>query len=195
MTVTYTNRKGVTYFLNKGVTKTGKPRYTFAREQKSEPVDVLPEGYEIEESINGIVSLVKSRPRLISSEEVAAVQSALDKHPNPQNYRLTLKNEHILIYERSTEDLDSIASIFGRLGFSKNYVREQLQSTLERHARFTPVMRFVLDNHETRDFHAERWRYSGAYEGWIFAGHSGKIDHLAEKLIPYLGTDDFFTLY
>jgi hypothetical protein len=195
MAVTYTNRKGATYFLNKGVTKTGKPRYNFAREQKSEPVDVLPEGYEIEESINGVVSLVKSRPRLISPEEVAAVQSALDKHPNPQNYRLTLKHEHILIYERSTEDLDSIASIFGRLGFSKNYVREELKSTLERHARFTPAMRFVLDNHETRDFHAERWRHSGANEGWIFAGHSGKIDHLAEKLIPYLGTDDFYALY
>jgi hypothetical protein len=47
MTVTYTNRKGTTYFLNKGVTKTGKPRYTFAREQKNEPVAVLPDGYEI----------------------------------------------------------------------------------------------------------------------------------------------------
>jgi hypothetical protein len=106
MTVTYTNRKGTTYFLNKGVTKTGKPRYTFAREQKNEPVDVLPDGYEIEESINGVVSLLKSRPRLISMEEVAAVQAALDEHPNARNYRLTLKHEHILIYERSTEHLD-----------------------------------------------------------------------------------------
>ena len=195
MTVTYTNRKGVTYFLNKGVTKTGKPRYTFAREEKNEPVDVLPEGYEIEESINGVVSLVKSRPRLISLEEVAVAQSALDEHPKSRNYRLAIKREHILIYEGISGNLDALESIFGNLGLSKKQVREQLQAELERYTQFTPVMRFVLDDHETRDFHAERWRYGGANEGWIFAGHSGKIDHLAKRLIPYLGTDDFYALY
>jgi hypothetical protein len=195
MAVTYTNRKGFTYILNKGVTKTGKPRYYFAREQKDEPVDVLPAGYEIEESVNAIVSLVKSRPRLISLEEVATVQSALDEHPNARNYRLAAKHEHILIYEGISGNLDALESIFGEMGLSKNQVREQLQSELERYTQFTLVMRFVLDNHETRDFHAERWHYGGADEGWIFAGQSGKIDHLAEKLIPSLGTDDFFKLY
>jgi hypothetical protein len=95
MTITYTNRKGFTYLLNKGVTKTGKPRYYFAREQKDEPVDALPAGYEIEESVNGVVSLVKSRPRIISLEEVAAVQAALDEHLNAQNYRLAVKRDHI----------------------------------------------------------------------------------------------------
>jgi hypothetical protein len=38
MPITYTNRKGFTYFLNKGKTKTGKPRYYFAKEQKSNPL-------------------------------------------------------------------------------------------------------------------------------------------------------------
>lgn len=177
------------------MTKTGKPRYYFAREQKAEPVDAIPAGYEIEESVNGIVSLVKSRPRLISLAEVATLQAALNEHPNPQNYRLAVKLDQILIYEGSNDNLDALERIFGGIGLSKNHVREQLQSTLGHFAQFTPVMRFVLDNHETRDFHAERWRYSGADEGWIFAGHSGKIDHLAEKLISYLGTDDFYRLY
>jgi hypothetical protein len=36
MPITYTNRKGVTYHLCRGVTKTGKPRYYFAREPKSD---------------------------------------------------------------------------------------------------------------------------------------------------------------
>jgi hypothetical protein len=30
MSVTYTNRKNVTYYLGQTVTKTGKPRYTFS---------------------------------------------------------------------------------------------------------------------------------------------------------------------
>src|SRR3989304_1657917 len=99
MSITYTNRKGFTYFLNKGVTKTGKPRYYFAREQKDEPVEEIPAGYEIEESVNAIVSLVKARPQLIRPEESASVDAALKKHPKAKNYRLAIKNDQIMIYE------------------------------------------------------------------------------------------------
>lgn len=53
MPITYTNRKGVTYFLCQGTTKTGKQRFYFARDQKGEPRDAIPAGYEIEESIMG----------------------------------------------------------------------------------------------------------------------------------------------
>ena len=55
MSITHTNRKGVTFYLGRGVTKTGKPRYFFAREpDKGEPVEAIPEGYEIVESVNGV---------------------------------------------------------------------------------------------------------------------------------------------
>jgi hypothetical protein len=64
MAVTYTNRKGTTYSLCRGVTKTGKTRYFFAREPVNEPVEKVPEGYEISESVNGVVSLAKVRSAL-----------------------------------------------------------------------------------------------------------------------------------
>ena len=47
MPVTYTNRKGLTYYLCRGLTKTGKPHYYFARESKDEPVEEMPPGYAI----------------------------------------------------------------------------------------------------------------------------------------------------
>jgi hypothetical protein len=79
MPITHTNRKGVTFYLGRGVTKTGKPRYFFAREpDKGEPVEAIPEGYEILESVNGVVSLAKVRPILIRPEELALVQAAVD---------------------------------------------------------------------------------------------------------------------
>jgi heptaprenylglyceryl phosphate synthase len=78
MRITHTNRKGVTFYLGRGVTKTGKPRYFFAREPaKGEPVEAIPEGYEIVESINGVVSLAKARPALIRPEELALVEAAV----------------------------------------------------------------------------------------------------------------------
>jgi len=52
MTFTRTNRKDVTFCLCRHVTKTGKPRYFFAREpDKGEPVEAIPEGYEVVESV------------------------------------------------------------------------------------------------------------------------------------------------
>ncbi|TMC26946.1 MAG: hypothetical protein E6J36_02395, partial [Chloroflexi bacterium] len=73
MAVSYTNRKGLTYILYRGQTKTGKPRYYFGRagQSQGEPVTELPPGYTISESVNGVVSLVKDRPSLIQPEEVA----------------------------------------------------------------------------------------------------------------------------
>jgi YHS domain-containing protein len=46
MPVTYTNRKGHTYYLCQGMTKTGKVRYYFARELKEGSPDQIPEGYQ-----------------------------------------------------------------------------------------------------------------------------------------------------
>jgi hypothetical protein len=195
MPITYTNRKGFTYFLNKGVTKTGKPRYYFAREQKDEPVEKIPAGYEIEESVNAIVSLVKARPQLIRPEETASVEAALKKHPKSKNYRVAIKNDQIMIYEGIGGGMDSLRIILGQVGLNIERVEEHLQEELDRYTQFTPVMRFILDDQETREYHAERWCYRGSIDDWIYAGHSGKIDKLAKKLIPKLGTDEFYELY
>jgi hypothetical protein len=195
MPITYTNRKGFTYFLNKGATKTGKPRYYFAREQKDEPVKEIPAGYEIEESVNAIVSLVKARPQLIRPEESASVDAALKKHPKAKNYRVAIKTDQIMIYEGIDGGMDSLRIILGQAGLNIEKVEERLQEELDRYTQFTPVMRFILDNHETREYHAERWCYSGSIDDWIYAGHSGKINSLAKKLIPALGTDAFYELY
>ena len=194
MPITYTNRKGFTYFLNKGVTKTGKPRYYFAREQKDEPVEEIPAGYEIEESVNAIVSLVKARPQLIRPKESASVDAALKKHPKTKNYRVAIKTDQIMIYEGIGGGMDSLRIILGQAGLKIDEVEERLQEELDRYTQFTPVMRFILDDQETREYHAERWCYSGSIDGWIYAGHSGKIDELAKKLIPKLGTDEFYEL-
>jgi hypothetical protein len=194
MSVTYTNRKGFTYFLNKGVTKTGKPRYYFAREQKDEPVDEIPAGYEVEESVNAIVSLVKSRPQLIRPEEAASVEAALKKHPKGRNYRAAVKNNQIIIYEAIGWDVDGMMDIFKDFPILPG-ARERLKAERNRYTQFTPVMRFILDDQETRAYHAERWCYRGSVDGWIHAGYSGKIDQLAKKLTPTLGTDEFYELY
>jgi len=94
MPVNYTNRKGLTYTLYLGQTKTGKPRYYFAREVQSQGVLVteIPPGFSISESVNGVVSLVKDRPSPILPEEVAAIEGAVQQHPEALRYRVAVKH-------------------------------------------------------------------------------------------------------
>ncbi|CAG1003360.1 hypothetical protein GPROT1_04111 [Gammaproteobacteria bacterium] len=99
MPISYTNRKGLPFYLCQGVTKTGKPRYYFAREPKEPPVEQIPEGFTISESVNGIVSLTKAKPRLILPAEVAAVEAGVQRHRKALNYRVSVKPNEIQVYE------------------------------------------------------------------------------------------------
>jgi hypothetical protein len=195
MPIKYANRKGSTFFLCQGTTKTGKDRFFFAREPKGKEVEQMPPGYEISESVNGVVSLVRARPRLITTGEVAEVEQALKRHPNGQNYRVDIKHDQIIVYEGNEPDIEGIMALFGKNIPRPAGVTERLKAEMDRYTRFTPVMRFILSDPDERTYVAERWCYSGSIDDWISVGRSGKIDQLARQLIPTLGTDEFYELY
>ena len=196
MPVTYTNRKGVTYYLCQGVTKTGKPRYYFAREPQGTPVEQIPEGYAISESVNAVVSLVKARPGQILPEEIAAVESAVRRHPKSRNYRVGVKQNRIEVYERRGPDVEDLLPVIRGMGVTMPGAARVLQDHLDENAQFAPEMRFILVDAEQRIFRAQRMCYRGSVDGFIdLYLHSGPIDELARRLIPTLGTEAFFDLY
>jgi hypothetical protein len=196
MPVTYTNRKGHTYYLCLGKTKTGKMRYYFAREPKEGSPDQIPEGYRISESVNGVVSLVKDRPQLILPQEVASVEAVLARHPKGRDYRVAVQKNQIVIYERLGPDVETLSAIFGKFSpLPPEIVNKRLQEQLDKSARFSPILRFILIDPEERKFYAERWSYLGGIDDWIDMGESGKLEKLARRLIPKLGSDDFFELF
>jgi len=195
MPVTYTNRKGVTYYLRRTVTKTGKPRYVFGREPTGELVEQVPEGWKISESVNGIVSLVKDRPSQILPQEVAAVEAAVARHPRSHNYRVAVKRNRIEVYERIGPDADELLAGLAKAGLGVFRRSDQLRAEMDRRAQFTPVLRFILTDAEQRTFRTERWCYLGSIDDWIDVGPMGPVDRLARQWIPRLGTDAFFGLY
>jgi hypothetical protein len=196
MPVTYSNRKGHTYYLCQGMTKTGKLRYYFAREPKDESLDKVPDGYRISESVNGVVSLVKDRPQLIFPHEVTSIKAALDRHTKGRDYRVAVKKNQIVIFERLGPNVETLSTIFGKLSpLSSDIVKMRLQVELDKTARFSPILRFTLVDPEERKFKAERWSYLGDIDDWIDIGESGRLERLARRLIPTLGTDDFFELF
>jgi hypothetical protein len=195
MPVTYTNWRGVTYYLCRGITKTGKPRYYFAREPKGEPVEQIPEGWKISESVNGTVSLVKDRPVQIRPEELKAVEAAVQRHPKSYNYRVAVRDNRIEIYERVGPDLDEFITGLGKVGLLVPGRAEGLRELLEDRTRFTPVLRFILVDAEQRTFCTERWCYLGSIDDWIDVGPMGPVDRLARQWIPKLDTDALFGVF
>lgn len=195
MPITYTNRKGLTYTLCQGTTKTGKPRYYFAREPKDQVLDQIPAGYVINESVNGIVSLIKDRPSQLQTSEIAAVEAQLRKHPRSRNYRLSVKSDRMEIYELVGLDPQTLMAALRRESVLLPGMAERLQAERDRYGQFTPMLRFTLADPEHRTFRAERMCWLGSIDDWIDIEPHGLIEKVARALIPKLGTDAFFELY
>lgn len=195
MTITYCNRKGVTYFLCRGVSKTGKARYYFAREARDEPVEDLPTGYTITESVNGIVSLTQARPSPILPDEVAAVEAQLRRHPRAGSYRMGIRQAQIEVYERAGTDIDEMLAHWpASIPIRQSDIAE-VRADQDCRANFTPVLRFILVNPVERTFRTERMCYLSRVNGWLSIRHEGAIGQLAHDLLPLLGTDAFFELW
>jgi hypothetical protein len=198
MAVTYSNRKGRTYFLCRGVTKTGKTRYFFAREPASELVEEVPEGYEISESVNGVVSLVKLRPALLLETEIRAVKRALENHPRARLYRVEAKARRITVHDYAgTDPREMVQELSERFGLPRFANDRLARFEAERltQGQFTPVMRFTLIKDQKRRFKAERMCYLGSIDDWIVIAFDKSIEELAHTLIPALGSDEFFELF
>ena len=192
MPVSYNNRKGVTYYLCRTITKTGKPRYVFAREPKGEPLEEIPEGWRISESVTGIVSLVKDHPGKILPEETAAVEAAVDRHPKSRDYRVAVKRDWIEVYERVGPDAEEVVAGLSGFGFESIRQIEQVRDFLDRGAQFSPVLRFILVDAAQRIFRVERMCYRSSVDGWLDVHQRGPVERLAREWVPRLGTDAFF---
>ena len=200
MPITYTNRKGRTYYLCLSTTKTGKPCYYFSREPTDNKLaEAIPPGYQIQESVNGIVSLAKAGRLLISEEEINSVKKAVEKHPKARHYRVDVKSKQITIYEHVGPDLMELAPILAAdLGIGRTLDKEmvhRLQEEERIYGQFTPIMRFILTDDDKRLFRTERMCFLGRIDDWIGIAYDKPITKLAPVLIPKLGTDEFFELF
>jgi hypothetical protein len=191
MPVTYTNRKGVPFYLCQGATKTGKPRYFLAREIRGEPVEQIPDGYTITESVNGVVSLSKVQVSQLREEEINAIKADVARHPKRKRYRVNARSKRIEIYEAVGPDAETfIAELGSRFPIFPG-TASRLSEQMDRYTQYTPVLRFTLIDAEPRTFEAERMCYLGSIDDFIRIGY-GPLEPMASDIIATLGTDEFF---
>ena len=164
MPVTHVNRKRDTYYLHFGKTKTGKPKYWFAKSTQGDLVDAIPQGYEVYENPDAQVFLRKELPRLIADEEIAIVSEGLRKNARDRRCIADVRERHIVVYYSERGDL------------------------------YQKVLRFTLIDEDRRSFAAERWCFLGSIDDWIPLSDSGDLSKLVRRYGPHIGKESFYEL-
>ena len=199
MPVTYKNRRGKTYYLHEGRTKTGKHKYHFSLKNKGELVDKIPDGYETyQHPATGGVFLRKKLPQLISDTEKHIVEKELKKIEGSRRYLSDIKGKAITIFE-SNQDIEALKDIFrdvkpDSLNSHSDDV-SAIEDIINIAVDYGPIMRFTLENETKRTFIAERYCFLGSIDDWIYIGEPDSLKNLVKKYIKHLGQDSFFDLF
>ncbi len=176
---------GDTYHLHEGRTKKDKARYFFARDVRAGALAALPDGYEVSESINGVVSVrrIDARRSVIPAADVAVVDAERARHRHLAHHRVQADRDAIVIYAP-----DRDASVLDRHALFP--VSEAKRREWMNESRYAPVFRFLPDLDAYR---AQRMTYRGD-GGWSWDLARGALKTLARRFVAKIGTEEFFEL-
>ena len=191
MPIEHVNRRGDTFYLHQGTTKTGKPKYFFSRKQEGTLTEAIPAGYEVYENPNAQVFLRKVLPRFVTDEEVAIVARGVREQAKLAYFVIDVKEKSIVVHianENVAFLEESIASRFRLRG------ADELAQQMQKFLSYSPMMRFTLVDEKTRQFAVERWCFLGSIDDWFPLGGFGDLKGLVARYSPHLGQESFYEL-
>ncbi len=190
MTITHANRQGKTYYLHRGKSSKGNPRYQFTQRGEGDLVDEIPPGYEIYENPNGQVFLRRSPTQIITSDEVAAVKTGLQAHSRLTHFLIDVRKDAILVHTPD-QDVDALLELLSDLaGVTPDKVQGKIESVLT----YSPILRFVLVDKAARQFQAYRINFFSDFDDWVPIGTPGTLPVLVREYAPHLEDDSYFEL-
>ena len=199
MQLNHVNRRGHRYYIFQGQTKTGRPKYFASKKvtsEKGEPIDSLPEEFEIfENPSNATVTVRRRKPERVLPGERELVERLTLGLSAYSVVRTISDGDQIVIY---TPDTDPVAAalalerIFGP-GTSK------LSESTAQHGYYSAEMRFtLLDDHSDvtnqRCWCAERYCHRGSIDDWIPLGGPAPLEPLVRKYVGHLGRESLYEL-
>jgi len=175
----YENRMGERYYLHEGKTKTGKARCFFAKVIGDGALAKMPAGFEVTESINGVVSVRKKIAGALSvpDEDVKIVEAQIGLLVRLRGYMVRTQGNAIVVFEPDHH--------LGALGQAERFIEDR-----RRKARYAPLMQF---EREGEGYVVRRMTYRGQ-GGWSYPLGQGKLAELASSFVSKIGTDAFFDL-
>lgn len=192
MPQTYVNRRGQTYYLHLGKTKSGRPQFYFSLSSEGVLADELPSEYEVRERENGQVTVRKARPQIISDQEVRELEEVISAFIPAERYYVDRDGATLTLF---VLDVDGEHERVFREIASPFISDERLFETLRRSSAFEAVFRFQLVKPEYRVYQTERYCSRGSIDRWINVGALGFLPDLAKTYVPHVGQDSYFELF
>lgn len=194
MAVTHRNRKGETYHLLVGKTKTGKPKYYASKKAGENAVEAIPDGYEIYENpVDAVVHVRKIRPTNVTEAERAQVVAGVRQATGRQHFFAEIDGDAIVVYWPNRDPI-AVESLFGRLTGMPGSEAASISNWTVRHTRYEAQLRFSLSDADKRQFCVERMCYRGGEDRWIYVSGQGPLMDLVAKFARHLGQESFFEL-
>jgi hypothetical protein len=195
--VEYTNRRGDTYYLQAGKTRTGKPRYWFGRKLTGEPVDRVPAGYEIYEHPEaGLVSLRKTKPTEISQLDRDILSDGIRRYAGLEHFIVDVAGNSLVVYLPGMDDreADRALSVLANLRSLLSPRMQAAKESMIQTSSYTKMMRFELVNADERVFVVQRWCFRGSVDDWIWVGGPAALADLVRQYGQHLGKESFYEL-
>ncbi|MFH1084509.1 MAG: hypothetical protein V1772_01925 [Chloroflexota bacterium] len=191
MPITYTTRRSRTYTLYQGTTKYGKPRYHFGIKSGDTPLEAIPAGYEIHETPNGVVTLRRVQPLLLTESEVALVRKALAARPRPHRFAMDVAKDCIAIYEKVGPDWVDVFKSLGAL-FPVTPARlTRLDAKDRERANYRPVLKIILGDPQRRTFCVEHAYTGDGSVEWLCNQPPIPLRQAISRYVRALGTPRF----
>lgn len=196
MVMEYVNRKGDTYYLQQGKTKTGKPKYYFGRRLSAVPLDAMPEGYEVYENPRSAqVYLRKVKPTEVTAMEREMVADGVRRHAGLQHFVVAIEGDSLVIYTPGENETDAAeTSLLPSSLLSFSAVLRGAEKELIRHRAYSEMLRFELVDAAERLYAAERWCFLGSIDDWVHLDGPAPLSTLVEQYVPHLGKETFYEL-
>jgi len=189
MPVQHINRRGDTYYLHQGTTKTGKPKWFFSKKAEGTLAETIPAGYEVYENHDALVFLRVIVPVLVTKAEIKTVEEGVRKLAKLRFFLVEAKGESIIVY--TAEEDKSFVQDMLAAGFG--ITPGKYDSFMQKSLRYMPMMRFTLIDEIERLYTVERWCYRGAINDWIHLSR-GELSVIVKKYTPHLGKESFYDL-
>lgn len=194
MAVTHTNRRGQTYHLLQGKTKTGKPKYYVSQKPGPNTVDAIPDGFELfENPVDAIVHVRKIRPTSILPEELDETIRIIRKVTGKKIFYVLREGNALVVFwpDRDPEDVSRLFSrMFGASLHANSSDDTDIDPGIMMFTQTSAVVKFILTNEKKRTFAAERMCFRG--DGfWLPCSRSMPLPVLVESLCGHLGQESF----
>lgn len=190
MAITHKNRRGQTYYLHVGTTRTGKPKYYASLSGEGTLAESLPVSFEMHEQASGIVSVRRVLPKLITDEEVQIVEHEMKRVANASRGYVDRNREILTIYVTQSER--QMQALLQNMAPFASLLR--IEETLTHILKYDPVFRFILVDAEARVFEAQRFCYLSTIEDWISLEYLGALDDVARHYLVHIGEDSYYEL-